>query len=420
MTSRNKTEHGVEGDSGEGRGMLDGSSYPLPDTWTESSIGEVTVKAKQRDPRKTPDEMFQYVDVSSVSNESFKITAATPTLGRESPSRARKELNTDDVLFATVRPTLQRIAFVPNELDGQIASTGYCVLRSEQAKVHPRFLYFFLITDYFNARMAGLERGANYPAIRDSDIKNAWLPLPPLPEQKKIAHILSTVQRAIEAQEQIIQTTTELFKSMLHQLMTAQIRVSNRDRIEGSSGKNLGMIEGVPDGWAEVEFENFTTLQRGQDLTRAQFRKGTVPVAGSNGIIGYHDTAFTKAPGITVGRSGSAGKVTVYNEDFWPHNTSLYVREFHGNDPHFAGYLLEWLNLSRFKTGASVPTLNRNSFKTLLIHVPPLPEQKKIAHILSTIQQKVDNSQSKKSKLQALFRTLLHELMTARIRVDKI
>ena len=291
-----------------------------------------------------------------------------------------------------------------------LGADGTKILMPNKEFYYPKFYYYALLALEIPSR--GYNR-------HFKSLKEQSLPLPRLSEQKKIAHILSTVQRAIEAQEQIIQTTTELFKSMLHQLMTAQISVSNGDHIEMGSGKNRGMIEGVPDGWAEVEFENFTTLQRGQDLTRAQFRKGTVPVAGSNGIIGYHDTAVAKAPGITVGRSGSAGKVTVYNEDFWPHNTSLYVREFHGNDPHFAGYLLESLNLSRFKTGASVPTLDRNSFKTLLILVPPLPEQKKIAHILSTIQQKIDNAQSKKSKLQGIFRTLLHELMTAKIRVRK-
>jgi type I restriction enzyme S subunit len=81
------------------------------------------------------------------------------------------------------------------------------------------------------------------------------------------------------------------------------------------------MSDSLPDGWSKVEFDNFTTLQRGKDLTKAQFREGTVPVAGSNGVIGYHDTAIAKAPGITVGRSGSAGNVTVYEEDFWPHKT---------------------------------------------------------------------------------------------------
>jgi type I restriction enzyme S subunit len=176
------------------------------------------------------------------------------------------------------------------------------------------------------------------------------------------------------------------------------------------------MSEPVPNGWSKVEFNNFTTLQRGKDLTKAEFREGTVPVAGSNGVIGYHDTAIAIAPGITVGRSGSAGKVTVYEEDFWPHNTSLYVRDFHGNDPYFAGFLLGSLNLARFKTGASVPTLDRNSFKTLPLLVPPLPEQKKIAHILSTVQRAIEAQERIIQTTTELKKALMHKLFTEGLR----
>jgi type I restriction enzyme, S subunit len=176
------------------------------------------------------------------------------------------------------------------------------------------------------------------------------------------------------------------------------------------------MRDAAPDGWSKVEFDNFTTLQRGKDLTKAEFRKGTVPVAGSNGVIGYHDTAIGKAPGITVGRSGSAGKVTIYEEDFWPHNTSLYVRDFHGNDPYFAGFLLGSLNLARFKTGASVPTLDRNSFKTLPLLVPPLAEQKKIAHILSTVQRAIEAQARIIQITTELKKALMHKLFTEGLR----
>jgi type I restriction enzyme S subunit len=176
------------------------------------------------------------------------------------------------------------------------------------------------------------------------------------------------------------------------------------------------MSSPFPDGWSVVEFENFTTLQRGKDLTKAEFREGTIPVAGSNGVIGYHDTAIAKAPGITVGRSGSAGKVTVYEEDFWPHNTSLYVRDFHGNDPHFAGFLLGSLNLAQFKTGASVPTLDRNSFKTHPILVPPLPEQKKIAHILSTVQRAIEAQERIIAATTELKKALMHKVFTEGLR----
>ena len=158
-------------------------------------------------------------------------------LGSEAPSRARCYVP------HSFRPTLKRIAIVPEWLDEQIASTGYCVLRSDIEKVNPRFLYFYAITDGFNARMAGLERGANYPAVRDSDVRKSWLPLPPLPEQRKISHILSTVQQSIEAQERIIQTTTELKKALMQKLFTEGLRNEPPKQTE---------IGPVPESWEEI------------------------------------------------------------------------------------------------------------------------------------------------------------------------
>ncbi|MBL7218114.1 MAG: restriction endonuclease subunit S [Desulfobacteraceae bacterium] len=100
-----------------------------------------------------------------------------------------------------------------------------------------------------------------------------------------------------------------------------------------------------------VEFEQFAVLQRGKDLTRTNFRPGPIPVAGSNGIIGFHDKAIVSGPGVTVGRSGSVGKVTFYPDDFWAHNTALYVKDFKGNHQRFTAYQLDLQKLSRFKTG---------------------------------------------------------------------
>jgi len=179
--------------------MSSNEVFELPSGWEEKPISQVTAKTTQRDPSRTPHQRFCYVDVSSISRELFKITNPTELLGVHAPSRARKEIQENDVLFATVRPTLRRIAIVPAELDREIASTGYCVLRSDPQQLDPRFLYFFLLTDHFNSRMAGLERGISYPAVSDSDVTNSRIPLPPLPEQKAISHSLSAVQRAIEA-----------------------------------------------------------------------------------------------------------------------------------------------------------------------------------------------------------------------------
>jgi type I restriction enzyme S subunit len=104
--------------------------------------------------------------------------------------------------------------------------------------------------------------------------------------------------------------------------------------------------------------------------------------------------------------------------DFWAHNTSLYVKNFHGNDPRFAFYYLDHLRLDRFRSGASVPTLDRNQFKDMLIAVPPLDEQLQIAGLLEAVDKKKDATQRKQATLNALFRTLLHQLMTAQLGVD--
>ncbi|MCV9897752.1 UNVERIFIED_CONTAM: restriction endonuclease subunit S, partial [Cronobacter sakazakii] len=92
--------------------------------------------------------------------------------------------------------------------------------------------------------------------------------------------------------------------------------------------------------WFKCTLGEFVYFQRGHDLPKTQMQMGKFPVAGSNGIIGYHNLATTKGPGITIGRSGNIGTPKFYKDDFWAHNTVLYVKNFNGNHPLFAYYFL--------------------------------------------------------------------------------
>ena len=416
--------------------MMNGKPYPLPETWIESTIGRIVVKTKQRDPRKNPCEIFQYVDVSAVSNTSFKITGATPTLGSEAPSRARKAIETDDVLFATVRPTLKRIALVPSDLDGAIASTGYCVLRCDKVKADPVFLYSFLLTDHFNARMAGLERGASYPAVRDSDVTASWFPLPPLSEQKKIAYILSTVQRAIEAQERIIQTTTELKKALMHKLFTEGIRNEPQKQTE---------IGPVPDSWDVCKVGDVAKIQSGGTPTRdvpENWSGGTIPWV-KTGEINYcviNDTEEKISPtglansaarlfpvgtllmamygqGITRGRVGllrieaatnqACASITPTDEKQISSVFLYYFFEYHYEDLRTLGH------------GANQRNMNAALIRSFPLMFPKPDEQAAVVTTFESLDQKRVLHEHKKTQLQDLFRTLLHELMTAKMRVHK-
>lgn len=126
------------------------------------------------------------------------------------------------------------------------------------------------------------------------------------------------------------------------------------------------------------------SLQRGYDLTDGERQAGSVPVIGSAGPNGFHNEARAKAPGITLGRSGgSFGKVTFVREDFWPHNTTLFVTNFKGNDPVFVRYLLETLDFSALNSGSAQQSLNRNHLYGVRIPKFSLSTQRKIAAVLA-------------------------------------
>jgi len=113
-------------------------------------------------------------------------------------------------------------------------------------------------------------------------------------------------------------------------------------------------VRSTPDGWDARRLGDFVSLQRGHDLTERDRRAGAVPVMGSAGENGFHDTALVKGPGVVVGRSGASfGQAHLCGTDFWPHNTALYVTDFHGNNRLFAFYFLKALDFSRHNSGGA-------------------------------------------------------------------
>ncbi len=159
--------------------------------------------------------------------------------------------------------------------------------------------------------------------------------------------------------------------------------------------------------WRDITLGDFVALQRGHDLTESQRRIGRVPVMGSAGQNGFHDTALVKGPGIVIGRSGASfGQVHFSKDDFWPHNTGLYVTDFKGNDPLFAFYFLKALDFDRFNSGSAQPSLNRNFIYPIPIRVPPLAEQKAIAAVLGALDDKIELNRRMNATLEAMARAL--------------
>ncbi|MBJ4545221.1 restriction endonuclease subunit S, partial [Salmonella enterica subsp. enterica serovar Typhimurium] len=124
--------------------------------------------------------------------------------------------------------------------------------------------------------------------------------------------------------------------------------------------KQVKITGGVPEGWSKEPLENLLVLQRGFDLPVSKRIEGSVPIYASTGINGFHNVAKVKGPGVVTGRSGSLGTVMYVAKDYWPLNTTLWVKEFKKASPIFATYLLRAMKLEGYNGGAAVPTLNRN------------------------------------------------------------
>lgn len=151
-------------------------------------LGDLTMNTNNIKWKETENH-YRYIDLTSVDRDTHSITKTINISSNNAPSRAQKIIQKNDVIFATTRPTLQRFTIIDDEYDGQIASTGYCVLRANN-HVLSKWIYYNIAKSEFNDYVEKNQKGASYPAISDSKVKEFKIPVPQLTEQKRIVSIL--------------------------------------------------------------------------------------------------------------------------------------------------------------------------------------------------------------------------------------
>jgi type I restriction enzyme, S subunit len=158
--------------------------------------------------------------------------------------------------------------------------------------------------------------------------------------------------------------------------------------------------------WSTISLQEFIHLQRGHDLPADQRSTGSIPVAGSQGIVGFHSESIGIVPGLTIGRSGSIGATQYFEDKYFPLNTALYAINFLGNHPKYAYYYFQNFDFSSYDSGSVQPSLNRNFLYTAIVNIPPLCEQKAIAHILGTLDEKIELNRKTNETLEAMAKAL--------------
>lgn len=178
-------------------------------------IGELVSKVKTFDPRSLSEGGTRhYIDIAAIDRVEKKIVSTCLITKTDAPSRARQIVETGDVLISTVRPNLNAVAQVPSRLDGQIASTGFTVLRPNANVLNSRYLFHWVRTPLFISYLCSHASGASYPAVTDATVVKSQIPLPPLDDQKRIAEILDQADSVLEKRELTLLKLDKLVESV--------------------------------------------------------------------------------------------------------------------------------------------------------------------------------------------------------------
>lgn len=169
------------------------------------------------------------------------------------------------------------------------------------------------------------------------------------------------------------------------------------------------MTDKIPEGWRECKLGDAIELLYGKGLKESDRKQGDIPVYGSNGIVGYHNDHLVKGPGIIIGRKGSVGEIKYSKRDFFPIDTTYYVVTKDGNDMKFLYYYLLTLQLNTMNSHSAVPGLNRDNVYSLDVLLPPLSEQKAIASVLGSLDDKIDLLHKENQTLEKLAETIFRQ-----------
>ncbi|HLB45524.1 MAG TPA: restriction endonuclease subunit S, partial [Anaerolineales bacterium] len=243
-----------------------------PDGWvTESLDAAAHINPESLGEATPPMFRFRYIDISSVSHGEIDWATVTDQTFSTSPSRARRIVRPRDVLLCTVRPGLQSHTFANwSDADGYVCSTGFAVIHATD-RVEPRYLFHLIFSEAVSAQLRQLETGSNYPAVNESDVRSLRVPIAPLPEQRRIAEILDTIDAAIQQTDTLIAKLKQRKAGLLHDLLTRGLDQNGelRDPLAHPEQFKDSPLGRIPREWGLVAVGEVFDMQLGKMLSKA-------------------------------------------------------------------------------------------------------------------------------------------------------
>jgi len=360
---------------------------------------------------------FNYNNCTNISNNDFELLVKTGC----SPQQG-------DVLFSkdgTIGKT-----FVFNNNKKIVLLSSIAILRAHKTILLSYFLFYVLKSEVFYKQLEGLKSGSALKRLVLKAIREIHTPLPPLPEQQKIAAILSTVDKKIESIEEQIKQTEQLKKGLMNKLLTEGI---------GHTEFKDTKIGRIPKSWEAVKLKKIATIERGKFQHRPrndpQFYGGKHPfiqtgdVTNSNGKLKKY-TQTLNENGLAVSKLFPKGTIIItiaanigdtaiaLFDVAFPDSLIGIIAKSSINNVYLEYYLrTQKKHLNKLSTVSAQKNINLETLKPLLVPKPPIQEQEKIATILGSVDEKIDVLHDKKSKYETLKKGLMQQLLTGRMRV---
>ena len=316
-------------------------------------------------------------------------------------------VNTNDIII-TIAGTIGEVALVSKKFDGVNLTENAVRLTEFSKDVCPEFLAYILKSPERKEYMEQVAGGSAQPKLGIYKIEAIKVDLPDVQIQHKIADILSAYDNLIENNQRQIKLLEEAAQR-LYKEWFVDLRFPGRE--------NTKIVDGVPKGWSRTNINEILTFHRGYDLTKNEMKAGRYPVVGSTTVIGYHNEFKIKGPGIVTGRSGSLGKYQFIWDNFWPHNTSLYISDYKDHNIFFVYSLLQTVDFTSLNNGGAIPTLNRNVLSNIEVIEPEKKLQDMFAKIAEPQYQKIKNLEKQNDRLKTARGLLLPKLMSGEVEV---
>lgn len=381
-----------------------------------SAIGDQVDRVSSWTPeREDPDGVFTYVDLSALDQNAKVVSRARELECSDAPSRARQLIRAGDVLVSTVRPNLNGVALVPPELDGATASTGFCVLRPRARQLDARYLYQWVRSPRFVSDMVRKATGASYPAVSDRIVFESKLPLPPLPEQRRIAEILDKADALRPKRRAALAQLDTLTQSIFHDMFG-----DPSTNPSGFPTKTLASLV------REDDTINYGVVQPGDDfdggipLVRVgDLLEGRVSHTSLKRIAPSVEAAYKRSrlrgDEILVSCVGSVGVVAAVEESQKGFNIARAVARVPVAESIERSFVIAYLKtdyvqryfVSELRT-VSQPTLNIKQLSETRVFIPPIELQRHFTNRAAALEALKGTHRAHLGELDALFASLQH------------